>query len=74
MRTGNQSDGMYFFLFIIPVIMGFLAGELVRKRIFSLLVADGTCNQNVATFVGSMIEILIIISGLSLGFLLMKLG
>jgi hypothetical protein len=73
MRTGNTTDGLYFFLFVLPLVISFLVGELLRKKIVSRLVLDSFWVQNRPTLVGNLVEILIIITGASVGFLLLKL-
>jgi hypothetical protein len=73
MRTGNPIDGMYFFLLIIPFVLSFWIGDLLRKKIVSHLVLESYWSQNLSTVVGSFVEILIIITGVSAGFLLIKL-
>jgi hypothetical protein len=73
MRTGNTSDGLYFFLLVLPFVLSFLVGELLRKKIVSRLVLESSWNQNLPTLVGNLVEILIIIIGVSVGFLLIKL-
>ena len=74
MRTGNPIDGMYFFLLIIPLVLSFWSGDLLRKKILSHLVLESNWSQNLSTFVGILIEILIIITGVSVGLLLIKLA
>jgi hypothetical protein len=73
MRTGNPIDGMYFFLLIIPLVLSFWSGDLLRKKILSHLVLESNWSQNLSTFVGILVEILIIITGVSVAFLLIKL-
>jgi hypothetical protein len=73
MRTGNPIDGMYFFFLIIPFILSLWIGDHLRKKILSQLVLENYCSQNLSTFVGILVEILIIITGVSLGLLLIKL-
>jgi hypothetical protein len=73
MRTGNPIDGMYFFLLIIPFVLSFWIGDLLRKKILSQLVLESYWSQNLSTFVGILVEILIIMIGVSVGFLLIKL-
>jgi len=73
MRTGNVNDGMYFFLLVIPVVLSFWIGEILRKKIVSHLVLDSNWSQNLPTLIGNFVEILIIIMGVSVGFLLIKL-
>jgi hypothetical protein len=73
MRTGNTIDGMYFFLLVIPFVLSFWIGDLLRKKSVSHLVLESYWSQNLSTFVGILVEILIIITGVSIGFLLIKL-
>jgi hypothetical protein len=73
MRTGNTIDGMYFFLIIIPFVLSFWIGDLSRKKILSHLVLESYWSQSLSTFVGILVEILIIVTGVSVGFLLIKL-
>jgi hypothetical protein len=73
MRTGNTIDGMYFFLLVIPFALSFWIGDLLRKRIESHLVLEAYRSQNLSTFVGILVEILIILTGVSIGFLLINL-
>ena len=74
MRTGNITDGMYFFLLVIPVVLSFWIGEIVRKKIVSRLILENYWSQNLPTFIGNLVEILIIITGISVSFLLIKLA
>ena len=73
MKTGNPIDGMYFFLLIIPFAVSFWIGDLLRRKILSHLVLESHYSQYLSTFVGVFEEILIIITGVSLGLLLIKL-
>ena len=73
MRTGNPIDGMYLFLLIVPLVLGFWSGDLVRKKILSHLVLESYWSRNLSTFVGVLVEIMIIMTGVSVGFLLIKL-
>jgi hypothetical protein len=73
MRTGNPIDGMYFFLLIFPFVLSFWIGDLLRKKILSHLVLESYWSLNLSTFVGILVEIIIIITGVSVGFLLIKL-
>ena len=73
MRTGNPIDGMYFFLLIFPFVLSFWIGDLLRKKILSHLVLESYWSQNLSTFVGILVEIIIIITGVSMGLLLIKL-
>jgi hypothetical protein len=73
MRTGNTTDGMYFFLLVIPFVLSFWVGDLLRKKIVSHLVFESYLSQNLSTFVGILAELLIIITGVSSGILLIKL-
>jgi hypothetical protein len=73
MRSGNTMDGMYLFLLIIPFVISFWIGDLLRRKIYSHLVLESYWSQNLSTFVGTLVEILIIITGVSAGFLLIKL-
>jgi hypothetical protein len=73
MRTGNTIDGMYFLLLVIPFILSFWIGDLLRKKIVSHLVLESYWSQSLSNFVGILIYFLIIITGISVGFLLIKL-
>jgi hypothetical protein len=73
MKTGNTADGLYFFLLVLPMVLSFLVGELLRKKIISRLVLESNWSQNLPILVGNFVEILIIIIGVSVGFLLIKL-
>jgi hypothetical protein len=73
MRTGNPIDGMYFFLLIIPFVISFWIGDLLRKKILSHLVLESYWSQNLSNFVGILVDFLIIITGISVGLLLIKL-
>ena len=73
MRTGNPIDGMYFFLLILPFVLSFWIGDLLRKKILSHLILESYWSQNLSTFAGILVEIIIIITGVSVGFLLIKL-
>jgi hypothetical protein len=74
MRTGNPIDGMYFFMLIIPLVLSFWSGDLLRKKILFHLVLESYWSQTLSAFVGIIVEILIIITGVSVGFLLIKLA
>jgi hypothetical protein len=73
MRTGNTIDGMYFLLLVIPFILSFWVGDLLRKKIVSHLVLESYWSQNLSNFVGILVDFLIIITGISVGLLLIKL-
>lgn len=73
MRTGNPIDGMYFFLLVIPFFLSFWIGDLSRKKIVSHLVLESYWSQNLSAFLGIIVETLIIATGVSVGFLLIKL-
>jgi hypothetical protein len=73
MRTGNPIDGMYLFLLIFPIILSIWIGDLLRKKILCHLVLESYRSQNISAIVGILIEIIIIITGVSVGFLLIKL-
>jgi len=73
MRTGNPIDGMYFLLLIIPFVLSYWIGDLLRKKILSHLVFESNWSQDISTFIGILVEIIIIITGASVGFLLIKL-
>lgn len=73
MRTGNTADGMYFFLLVVPFIVSFFFGEVLRKTIISHLAIDGVCSQRVSILLGNLAEVLVIITGISAGILLVKL-
>jgi hypothetical protein len=73
MRTGNTMDGMYFLLLAIPFVLSFWSGDLLRKKIISHLVLESYWSQNLSSFVGILVEFFIIITGISAGFLLIKL-
>ncbi len=73
MRTGNPIDGMYFFLLIFPIVLSLWIGDLLRKKILSHLVLESYWSHNLSTFVGILVEIIIIITGVSIGLILIKL-
>jgi hypothetical protein len=73
MRTGNTIDGMYFLLLVIPFLLSFWIGDLLRKKIVSHLVLESYWSQSLSNFVGILVDFLIIITGISAGFLLIKL-
>jgi hypothetical protein len=73
MRSGNTLDGMYFFLLVIPFVLSLWMGDLLRKKIVNYLVLESEWSQSLSSFFGIAAEILIIISGVSAGFLLVKL-
>jgi len=73
MKTGNTADGLYFFLLVLPIVLSFLVGELLRKKIVSRLVLESNWSQNLPILVGNFVEILMVITGVSVGFLLIKL-
>ena len=73
MRTGNTIDGMYFLLLVIPFLLSFWIGDLLRKKIVSHLVLESYWSQSLSNFVGILVDFLIIITGISVGFLLIKL-
>jgi hypothetical protein len=73
MKTGNPIDGMYFFLLILPFVLSFWFGDLLRKKILSHFVLESYWSQNLSAFLGILAELLIIITGASIGFLLLKL-
>jgi hypothetical protein len=72
MRTGNPIDGMYFFVLVIPVALSIWVGSLIRKKIVSQWNLESYWSQNLPAFAGILVEILIIIAGVSVGFLLIK--
>jgi hypothetical protein len=73
MRTGNTTDGLYFFLLILPLVLSYLVGELLRKKIVSHFVLESNWSQNLPMLIGNLVEVLIIITGVLAGFLLIKL-
>jgi hypothetical protein len=73
MRTGNTTDGMYLFLIICTLVLSFWIGDLLRKKILSHLVLESYWSQNLSAAVGILVEIIIIITGVSAGFLLIRL-
>jgi len=73
MRTGNPVDGMYFLLLAIPFVLSIWFGDQLRKSIVSHLALDSHWSQSVSAFVGISVEILIILTSVSTGFLLVKL-
>jgi hypothetical protein len=72
MKTGNTADGLYFFLFVLPLVLSIVVGELLRKKIVSRLALESSWSQNLPILVGNLVEILIIITGISAGYLLMR--
>ena len=73
MRASNQMDGLYFFLLFAPIVLGIWAGDLLRKRIVGHLRLDYFWSQNLSATVGVSIQILIIITGVLIGYFLIKL-
>jgi hypothetical protein len=73
MRTGNTTDGMYFFLLVIPFVLSFWIGDLVRIKIVSHLILESFWSKSLSGFAGILVEILIITTGVSVGFLLIIL-
>jgi hypothetical protein len=73
MRSGNSIDGMYFLFIVIPFALSFWIGDLLRKKLIFHLVLESYCSQNFSTFIGIMVEIIIIITGTVAGLFLIKL-
>jgi hypothetical protein len=73
MRTGNTTDGMYLFLFLIPFIISLLTGDLVRKKILSSIASENIYSKNLSMLAGVSAELLVIAAGVSVGFLLIFL-
>jgi hypothetical protein len=73
MRTGNTMDGMYLFLLLLPIVIGILTGDYLRRKIISHLVLESFWSQHSSTLVGIVVEFLLIVSCVLAGFLLVKL-
>jgi len=73
MRTGNPIDGAYFLLLVVPFLLSFWLGDFLRKKIEKQLVLQSYFGQNISILIGILAEILIIVTGVSTGFLLIKL-
>jgi hypothetical protein len=73
MRTGNTMDGMYLFLLLLPFVIGILTGDYLRRKIISHLVLESFWSQHSSTLVGIVVEFLLIVSCVLIGFLLVKL-
>ena len=73
MRVGNPMDGAYFLLLFVPFMLGLWAGDLLRKKIVYHLLLDRYWSQNLSSFVGVSVQILIIIIGVLVGSFLTKL-
>jgi hypothetical protein len=73
MRTGNPIDGMYILLLVVPFLLSLWIGDLLRKKIVSHLVMQSSCNYNTSSFVGVIVETIILIIGIIIGLLLIKI-
>lgn len=73
MRTGNPIDGMYILLLVVPFLLSLWGGDILRKKIISHLVIQSACNQNISSFVGVVVETIILIIGVLIGLLLIKI-
>jgi hypothetical protein len=73
MRSGNQMDGMYFFLLFAPIVLSILGGDFLRKRIIYHLRLDCFWSQNLSATIGVSVQVLIMITGVLVGYLLVKL-
>jgi uncharacterized membrane protein len=73
MRTGNELDGMYFLLLIIPFGLSFWAGDLLRNKIMSYLVLERSWSHSLSSFAGIFAEILVVLAGIITGYLLLVL-
>ncbi|HLP71503.1 MAG TPA: hypothetical protein VK155_01285 [Bacteroidales bacterium] len=73
MRTGNTTDGMYLILILIPVIIGILTGDSLRRKIMAHPLCQNNLSSNSCRLAGSFAEIFIIFTGIATGFLLISL-
>jgi hypothetical protein len=72
MRTGNPIDGMYILLFVVPIMIGLWAGDILRKKVISHLVADSNCNHTISSFVGIVVETVVLVFSILIGLFLIK--
>jgi hypothetical protein len=73
MKTGNPIDGMYLFLFIIPLLVSLWSGDFLRKKIVTNLMLQSNCNHFISSFAGVFVESVILFIGIVTGLLLIKL-
>ena len=73
MRVGNPLDGAYFLLLFVPFMLSLWAGDLLRKKIVCYFLLDLYWSQNLSSFVGISVQILIMIIGVLVGSFLTKL-
>lgn len=66
-------DGMYFLLLLVPIIVSILTGDYLRKKITSLLLMEYCCNPISSNTLGILAEILTVIAGIIIGFLLIRI-
>jgi hypothetical protein len=69
MKTSyNSSDGFYFFLLFISIALSFWLGDFLRIKIQS-----SNWNHKLSIFTGAFVEVLTMIVGVFIGFLLVKI-
>ncbi len=73
MRTGNQMDGLYLLLLLVPFILSVWTGDYLRKKISSHLLLEKCFNQIATCLLGALIEILTVLTGIITGLLLVRL-
>jgi hypothetical protein len=73
MRISNQMDGMYFLLLFIPFVVSIWMGDYLRKMIVSHLLLARSWSQPLSTIVGVSVQSLIMITGVLIGYFLIRL-
>jgi hypothetical protein len=73
MRAGNLTDGVYLIFLLIPFVLSLWIGDVLRKKILYRLALSGYYGQTLSGFIGILAEILIIITGISIGLLLVEI-
>jgi len=69
MKTNfNSSDGFYFFLLFISFALSFWLGDFLRIKIQS-----SNWNHKLSIFTGAFVEVLTMIGGIFIGFLLINI-
>jgi hypothetical protein len=69
MKTSfNFSDGFYFFLLLISFALSLWLGDFLRIKIQA-----GNWNHKLSIFTGAFVEVLTMIGGILIGFLLIKI-
>ncbi len=72
MRIGNDTDGMYFFLLFLPIMLSIWLGEYLKRKITFHLVCDSNWSQHNSTLIGNVAETSSIIAGVITGFVLIR--